>query len=172
MMFDLNEIWAYPTDTSFGLGVRADDEKGLQKLFELKGRGSGQYFSLMCADFEMLKRFAKVPENIDKHFFFEKPRTAILSPTSKCPKSLFWPEQKVAFRISTIPEVIESIKNQKIPITATSANFSGESAIFSIKTLREKFGDQIFICDKIPELPEREASEIWDFTGEDAKRIR
>ncbi len=35
-MFDFGQIWAFPTDTSFGLGVRADDVSGLGNLAALK----------------------------------------------------------------------------------------------------------------------------------------
>jgi len=67
-MFQKGEIWAYPTDTSFGLGVRADDKKGLEALAELKGRDNTKYFSLMMRDEEMLRHFAVVPEELESDF--------------------------------------------------------------------------------------------------------
>lgn len=168
-MFGFGEIWAYPTDTSFGLGVRADDAEGLEALNSLKDR-KDKFFSLMMRDEEMLRHFAEVPEGLDLHkFFFEKPRTIVLKPSANLPKSKFWPENKVAFRISTISEVAESID---FPITATSANLTGEKPIFTTEELRRIFGDKIKIYEDVSELSEKPASEIWDYTETPPKRIR
>jgi len=169
-MFNLGEIWGYPTDTSFGLGVRADDARGLEELAQLKGDRSLKYFSLMCAEEEMLRHFAKVPEGFNVHdFFFEKTRTALFQPTDSLPKSPFWPRDKVAFRISTIADIVEQIV---FPITATSANKSNENPIFEVTELREVFGDKINIYDKITALEKKIPSEIWDFTEKPPKQIR
>jgi len=115
-MFQKGEIWAYPTDTSFGLGVRADDERGLEKLAKLKGRSAQKFFSLMVRNFDMLKEFAEVPRELNESFFLDTPKTALLKPKNTLPKSPYWPEDKVAFRISTIREVAErDIRNHDVP---------------------------------------------------------
>ena len=69
-MFKIGEIWGYPTDTSFGLGVRADDENGLEQLALLKENRSEKYFSLMCADEKMLRDFANAPTDVHVHSLF------------------------------------------------------------------------------------------------------
>ncbi len=169
-IFSKGEIWAYPTDTSFGLGVRADDEGTLERLAILKGRTSKQYFSLMVRDLEMLKEFAEVPVGFQADFFMEEPRTAILKPTFLLPVSKFWPKQSVAFRVATIPEVSEQID---YPITATSANLTGQEPVFDSYKVTEIFGDQVKIFSGIEVLEKKEASEIWDFTKEGIKqRVR
>jgi len=172
-MFKKGQILAIPTDTSFGLAVRADDEETMDRMNTLKGRGSEKFFSLVVGNAEMLRKFAKLPDNFDaENWFFEKPRTAILEPTKLLPKSKFWPENKVAFRISTIPDIADEILKSGIPVTATSANISGKPSLFNITDLQEVFGDNIRIYDKIPKLPFKEPSEIWDFTENPTKKIR
>lgn len=169
-MFNFGEIWAYPTDTSFGLGVRADDSAGLEKLAKLKGNRETKYFSLMCKDAKMLEEFANIPTGLDiSSFFSQRPRTAIFRPTNKLPKSKFWPSDKVAFRVSAIPEVSNNIK---FPVTATSANLSGEESIFSVKDIKKVFGERVKICISIPELITVDPSEIWDWTETHPKQIR
>ncbi len=169
-MFKKGEIWAYPTDTSFGLGVRADDEKGLDLLMKLKQRSGDKYFSLMVRDWEMLKKFAKIDETrLGKKFFTDYPRTAILEPQKKLPKSKFWPTDKVAFRLCAIPEIAKKIT---YPVTATSANISGKESIYEINFLKEQFHKDIKIYKKLGDLPEVSASEIWDLTEDVPVRIR
>lgn len=168
-MFEKNIITAFPTDTSWGLAVRADDTDGLKKLAQLKKRKDQQMFSLMVRDFKMLREFAEVPLDFPLDFFTEKPRTAILKPTKKLPMSEFWPEESVAFRVATIPEVVVEIDH---PITATSANMTGEPAIFSAKEIKKQFQDEVLIFPRFEELRKRESSEIWNFTTKVPKQIR
>jgi len=160
-MFIRNTITAFPTDTSWGLAVRADDQEGLCRLAKLKNRKEGQMFSLIVRDMEMLREFADVPEAFPENYFTEKPRTAILKPTKKLPRSTYWPEESVAFRVATIPEVIAQIT---YPVTATSANYTGEPSIFSAQKIRDKFGDEVVVFPGVEILPEKKSSEIWDFT--------
>ncbi len=168
-MFSKGEIWAYPTDTSFGLGVRADDERGLTALAALKGRDSSKYFSLMVRDQEMLRHFAHVPNGFPSDFFTATPRTAILRPTKHLPLSKFWPHDKVAFRVATLPLISTTIK---FPITATSANQSGEPPIFEAQKIRDIFGDRVKIFPGFEVLPQRSSSEIWDFLETPPRQLR
>lgn len=168
-MFEKNTITAFPTDTSWGLAVRADDEEGLERLAQLKNRKEGQMFSLIVRDMEMLQEFAEVPEDFPENYFTEKPRTAILKPTKKVPQSKFWPEKSVAFRITTIAEISAVIT---YPVTATSANLTGELAIFSAQKIRDQFGDKVFIFPGFEILPEKDASEMWDFTTNPPRLLR
>ncbi len=169
-MFEKGKITAFPTDTSWGLAVRADDLQGMDNLAELKGRKDGQYFSLIVRDMEMLREFAEVPVDFPEDFFTEKPRTAIFCPTDELPKSKYWPEKSVAFRVTTLSEVAEQIN---YPVTATSANFTGEASMFSAEEVREKFGATVVVFPGFEKkLEERLASEIWDFTQDSPKRLR
>ncbi len=169
IMFNRKVITAYPTDTSFGLGVRADDPETLVKLQKLKNRPDEKYFSLMVRDFEMLKKFAEVPDDLNEDFFFESPKTAILRPKNSLPASSFWPDKKVAFRVCTIPEVAKEID---YPITATSANLSGQPPIFEAQKITENFGAEVQIFPGFDQLPKKDPSEIWDFTVTPPVRIR
>lgn len=168
-MFKKHTITAYPTDTSFGLGVRADDPETLQKLYDLKERTPGKFFSLMVKDFEMLTQFAHVPADISQEFFTQKPRTALLKPKPALPKSPFWPETKVAFRVCPLSEVAEHIT---YPITATSANKSGEPPIFTITELKKLFGDGLQYLTPKNSLEKNPPSEIWDYTTTPPTQIR
>lgn len=170
VMFNKGAIWAYPTDTSFGLGVRADDADCLEKLMELKQRSGDKYFSLMVRDWEMLKKFAMIDEaRMGAKFFTETPRTAILEPTKALPISKFWPAKKVAFRICTLPEVASHIE---YPVTATSANISGYNPIYTVDDIKEVFGEKVQVNKRVHQLQGVPPSEIWDFTGKLPTKIR
>ena len=168
-MFEKGRITAYPTDTSYGFGVRIDDTTTLQALADLKGGREGKYFSIMVRDMDMLKVYAQVPEDFPEDFFTQKPRTAILKPQEGLPKTSFWPAEKVAFRICTLPEVAMHIE---IPVTATSANKGGEASIYNYELLNKKFVHEQIFCSIKKNLPITQPSEIWDFTESEPLQIR
>lgn len=168
-MFSKGEIWAYPTDTSFGLGARADDPDSLSRLKELKKRDETKYFSLMVRDWAMLNEYAEVPPFLTPWNFIDKPFTAILKPTDKLPQSDFWPKDKVAFRVCTLPDIANHIK---CPVTATSANFSGEEPFYGLGLLKEAFGDSLSYYEEETLLTVVDPSEIWDFTQEPPVKLR
>ena len=123
----------------------------------------------MVKDLEMLKEFAEVPRGVNEAFFFDSPKTALLKPKDTLPRSPYWPEDKVAFRISTIKEVAEKIK---YPITATSANLGGGNPIFDVERLKRTFRTRVKVVPDFATIPEAEPSEIWDFTVTPAVQIR
>ncbi len=55
-------ILLYPTDTAYGLGVDAQNESALRKLFELKARGQGKAVLVMVADMDMAGKYVVVDE--------------------------------------------------------------------------------------------------------------
>ncbi len=168
-MFNKGEIWAYPTDTSFGLGVRCDDGKALQKLAKLKGRDASKYFSLMVKDWEMLEEYARIPKDVDRGYLDNFAFTLLLKPKKKLPMSQFWPKDKVGFRVCNIPQIKSVIE---VPVTATSANFSGDVPIYSIKELKKAFGDQVQYCEIVKSISLNAPSQIWDYTENPPLRLR
>lgn len=170
-MFKTSLIVGYPTDTSYGLGVRADDAAGLDRLYALKQRPSTQYTSLMVKDWAMLEQFAQVPESLPRDFFTARPRTVILKPKSKLPHSPYWPEDAVGFRVATRPEVAAAID---FPITTTSANLSGQPNIYDPVEISAQWGSEVVLFPGAEKLDDRVSpSEIWDYTEpENPVRIR
>ncbi len=161
-MFAKGKIIAFPTDTSYGLGVRADDPEMLQAVYDLKKRPTNKYCSLMVKDWSMLREFAEVPSELPLDFFTARPRTVILKPTDKLPLSKFWPQSGVAFRVAPLKEVAVAIE---YPISATSANLSGENAIHDPRAIKSQWGSVVLLFDFAPRLSDLvPPSEIWDYT--------
>jgi len=179
-MFNFGEIIIYPTDTSFGCGVRADDSLGLSNLVGLKNRATGNLFSLMVKDFAMLQEFAVIPANFSREIFSnpKTPITILLPPTNKLPKTPFWSQEKVAWRICTIPEIANQID---FPVTACRIKKQYELVLFSLseieqnfctKNIKKQYKVKIYNLKGFTELPITSPSEIWDYTLSPAKRLR
>lgn len=167
-MFDTGTVVAYPTDTSYGLGVRVDDPVGMGLLYQIKNRPATKWLTIMVQDWDMLDHYAHVPADMPRDFFVSSPKTALLCPKPTLPHSQYYPADKVGFRVCVVPAVAEHIQ---VPITATSANLSGQPSIFDPLDIQRSFGDRVQIIDG-GILPPCDPSQIWDLTVDPWVRVR
>lgn len=138
-------VIVYPTDTFYGLGVNCYIEKAIEKIYRLKKRDHSKPISLMVSDMEMVEKVAvEIPHlfrAITKEFW-PGPLTLVLKASSGIPKELQSSEGSIGFRLPALPWLRELISVAEFPITATSANLSGEKEISSpeevIKTFHGK----------------------------------
>jgi L-threonylcarbamoyladenylate synthase len=139
----------YPTDTLYGLGVNALDEKSVEKVFEIKGRNYDKPISIAVSDLTEVKKYAEftpLAVRIAKKFL-PGPLTLILPSRNNLPKQLN-PDDKVRIRIPDNGIALEIIKKSGVPLTATSANLSGGKDPINAKEAVRQIGDKIdFVLD-------------------------
>lgn len=120
-------ILLYPTDTVYGLGCDACDEKAIERIAKLKNRPSNKSYIILVNSIEDLKDllvdykeewFAKIPN--------DKPTTIIYPKTKNLPKAVLAEDGSVAIRIINHPFCTALLKGIKTPLISTSANISGE----------------------------------------------
>ena len=137
------EIVAYPTETFYGLGVNALDELALARLRVLKGgaaRGDKALLVLVRGP-EMLDRLCrKVPPKaralIERHW--PGALTIALPARPDLPAPLV-SEGCVAVRDSSHPTARALVEAFGGPVTATSANVSGQPPATSPEAVEEAF---------------------------------
>lgn len=127
-VFREHGILLYPTDTVWGLGCPADDELGIQKIFELKKRPANKSFILLMTEVKMLFRYLANPQPDLESLLqqFTEPTTIIYPNGINLPNSVLGPQGSIAVRITQDPFCRSLIKRIKKPLVSTSANFSGE----------------------------------------------
>ena len=119
----------YPTDTIWGLGCDATNEKAVQKLFFIKKRMEDKSVISLVSSFEMLQNYADgLDENIKSFFKHEKPTTVILPRGKNMVKGVINQNGSAAFRIPQTFFCKELIRNLKTPLVSTSANISGQKS--------------------------------------------
>jgi L-threonylcarbamoyladenylate synthase len=123
-------ICAYPTETLYGLAARARDPAALARLLTIKGRAEAHAISLLVADLEMLAGVIDhLPELagrlIARHW--PGPLTLVLPAARDLPPPLVGPGGGVGVRVSSDPVAAALVRAVGEPITATSANRSGEA---------------------------------------------
>jgi L-threonylcarbamoyladenylate synthase len=123
-----DELVVYPTDTLYGLGADVLSEEAIMHLYDAKGRDFLKPVSIACSDLDMMATFAYVDDCaaacIDA--FLPGPVTLLLKPRSIVPRSIMAGSGKLGVRIPANPTALSLISEFDSPITATSANRSGD----------------------------------------------
>ena len=155
----------YPTDTVYGLGANALDEKAIKNIFEIKGRDFNKPISIIVRDIESAKKIANFDKNTEKILekIFPGPVTVILFKKKILPDILTAGTNKIGIRIPDCKFTQSLMENLDFPITTTSANISGKP------TSNIKHGPSLFL-DAGP--LKGQASTVIDLTGKEPNVLR
>jgi len=122
------QVVLLPTETVYGLAVRADDPAAVERLREVKGRDQ-KPFALFVADLAAAEASAVVPAAARRlaERFWPGPLTLVLDPTSPEAAALAGaPDGSLGYRVPGQEFTREVIEAAGVPVFATSANLSGE----------------------------------------------
>ncbi|MCE1168305.1 MAG: threonylcarbamoyl-AMP synthase [Sphingobacteriia bacterium] len=119
----------YPTDTIWGLGCDALNEKAVEKVFIVKQRPENKSLILLVDSEEMLANYVEYIPSITHDLLqqYNRPLTIIYPRASKrLPKEVVAADNSIAIRIVKHQFCQDIIKQLGAPIVSTSANISGE----------------------------------------------
>ena len=119
---------AFPTETVYGLGANALDEKAAAKIYAAKGRPSDNPLIIHIADMESHPLITEeVPEEAVKlaEKFWPGPLTIVLKKSAAVPLGTTGGLNTVAVRMPSHPIALEMIRYGGGYIAAPSANTSG-----------------------------------------------
>jgi L-threonylcarbamoyladenylate synthase len=64
-LLQAGEVIAFPTDTVYGIGVRADSAAAIEKLYQIKVRSMDKPIPVMIAELQQLEQLAEsIPDAI------------------------------------------------------------------------------------------------------------
>jgi L-threonylcarbamoyladenylate synthase len=140
------ELVVYPTETFYGIAADPFSPSAMEKLFAIKGRDPQKPIALIAADMEMAFEVAREVLNVARRLasaFWPGPLTIVLPARAGFPPQLIGPDGGVGIRVS--PHPIARVLSEKIggPITATSANRSGEEPATTLQAARKSLGDTV-----------------------------
>ena len=133
-------IILYPTDTIWGLGCDATDEKAVQRIFELKQRPKEKSMIVLLADEKDILQFVADPDPGIFDFLenLKKPTTVIYHNAIHLADNLVAGDGSVAIRIVKDEFCKQLIKRLRKPLVSTSANISGDKAPASFGEISEQ----------------------------------
>ncbi len=135
------KIFIYPTDTIYGLGCDATNEKAVEKIKEIKSREKDKPLSIIAPSLKwILENLETTKEEIEK--FLPGPFTLLLK--KKNPGFLRWISQTdmIGIRIPA-NKFTKELQKAKVPFVSTSVNLSGEPFALKIDELDPKIIDKV-----------------------------
>ncbi len=119
----------FPTETVYGLGANALDEKAVSGIFMAKGRPSDNPLIVHVADVSMIAMLADLSEPQAKAVvdtFMPGPITIVLKKNNLVPYTVTAGLETVAIRMPNEKYALDLIRKCQLPIAAPSANISGK----------------------------------------------
>jgi L-threonylcarbamoyladenylate synthase len=160
-------IIAYPTETFYGLGADATNEKAIQKIFTVKGRDFKNPISLIIAQTDDIYPLVQdVPQTAQKLMaaFWPGALTIVFLAADKISPLLTAGSGKIGLRVSSHPGAQGIVQKLRRPLTATSANLSGAPECVSATDVASQLGDKIDAIVDLGNTPGTKGSTIIDVT--------
>ncbi len=120
----------YPTDTVWGLGCDASNEKAVERIFEIKQRADGKALICLVDSADRLQRYVRdvPPVAWDVIELAEKPLTVILNNACNLAPNLVAEDGSVGLRVTREEFSNRLCYRYQKALVSTSANVSGEPA--------------------------------------------
>lgn len=161
----------YPTDTVWGIGCDATNEKAVEKIYQLKRRSDEKAMIVLVADERDIMQHVAAPDlslfdYLDKT---TKPTTVVYDGALGFAENLIAKDGSIAIRICNDEFCRQLIKRFRKPIVSTSANISGMPAPKMFKEITDEIKkgvDHVVQFKQLDETPAQPSSLIKWNNGE------
>jgi L-threonylcarbamoyladenylate synthase len=137
-------VVAFPTETFYGLGADARNETAVEQIFRIKGRNFRNPISVIVADeSEVIPLVEEIPAAAQflMNTFWPGPLTLVFRASSSVLPRLTADTGKIGIRVSSHPLAGLLAGGLGGPLTATSANLSGEPECSSAAAVIRSLGE-------------------------------
>jgi len=168
-------VIAFPTDTFYGLAVDPFNLKAVDRIFEIKGREKNKPLLLLISSREQLKMLVKkitTAHSILMKNFWPGPLTLLFEPCSVIPKNVSANSNRIGIRQPGNIMTQNLISALGQPITAPSANRSGEEPPVTAKQVYQYLGNDVDLILDGGKCPGGEPSTLVDAVETPVRLIR
>jgi L-threonylcarbamoyladenylate synthase len=164
----------YPTETSYGLGCDATNEKAVERIFAMKGRFRKFGLPVIVEGMAQAVQYMDMPEKLSDLAakYWPGPLNIIAtakkdSPILACAAQ----DGSQSIRVSSHPIAATLVSRLGRPLVTTSANVSGQDAVYSVKDVEKIFANQadrpdvVLDSGVLPKMPASSAVKL-DENGE------
>lgn len=165
------KIIVYPSETSYAIGCDARNSEAVDRIFAIKGRKEDKALPVIIPNTDVAHEYVEITPvfEILADAFWPGALNIIADSKKDSPIALRCSSQGTqSVRVSSHPFVSTLIHQFGFPIVATSANISGQDAIYEVKKIKEIFADNkeqpdVFIDGgDLPKLPASTTVKILD----------
>jgi L-threonylcarbamoyladenylate synthase len=172
-LLQAGEVIAFPTDTVYGIGARADSENAIGKLYQIKARSMDKPIPVMVAELKQLEQLAEsIPDAARRlaSWFWPGALTMVLTKRTGLPENLTH-LPGVGVRIPDHPFVLELLSRCG-PLAVTSANLSGQPEALNAEMVRTQMDGRLALVVDGGTTKGGVPSTVVEFTGDKPRILR
>ena len=166
---------ALPTDTLYGLAVDPFNAIAVERVFAIKGRAAGRALPLVAADEGQVREWigplSPRGERMARRFW-PGPLTLVVRAPDTLAAGVSDANGTVGIRVPAHTVTQALCAEAGRPLTATSANLSGQAPTDDPDVVADTLGTQIDLLVDAGPTPGGAASTIVDVTGPELRLIR
>jgi len=139
-------VVAFPTETVYGLGADAENEKAVRRVFEIKGRPIGHPVIVHLADASQIELWARDVPDVAYALaerFWPGPLTLVLARTKRASDLVTGAQDTVALRAPSHPLAQEILRGFGGGVVAPSANRFGSVSATRAEHVVADLGDAV-----------------------------
>ncbi len=142
------DLVVYPTETVYGLGANALDPEAVERVFEAKGRSREKPLSMALPELSAAAEYTRMSDR-ERAFcerFLPGPVTVLVERTDRVSDVLVDGRTRVGIRV---PDhgLARELARRTGPITATSANRSGEPSARRVEEIDPAIRESAVVLD-------------------------
>ena len=166
-----------PTDTGYALSANALDVVAVTRVFNLKGRVYSNPIHVAVNSMEMAEKYAVINRAARElaRRFLPGALTLVLPRREIVPALLVAGRDTIGIRIPDNKVILTLAALAGVPLTATSANVSGQPAPYSVVEIIEQLGElagEVALFLDQGQLPTPELSTVIDLTVDPPRLLR
>jgi len=168
-------VMAYPTETFYGLGAAGLSAKAVSRIYQMKGRDHAKPLSVIAGDLDMVREIAGplTPAFLTlAGEFWPGPLTLVVKSAPSLPAFLIGPGGTIAVRIPPVAWIRRLVYEMSQPLTATSANLSGEKGMSDPADVVAGFNGKVELIVDGGKTPGAAPSTIVDLAGPEPRILR
>jgi L-threonylcarbamoyladenylate synthase len=163
------KVLGMPTDTFYGLAADPFNLRAVDRVYEIKSRSRHKPLSLLIESIDQAEELARpLPSQFYRlaRKFWPGPLTIIVRAAPRLPLKVTANTGNVALRVPAAPIPLAVVKAAGVPLTATSANVSGEAECTTAQGVKDQLGTLISLIVDGGPSPRSVASTIVDLTDD------
>jgi L-threonylcarbamoyladenylate synthase len=170
-------VIGFPTDTAYGLGADPFSEPAVRRIFEIKGRSEAKPILVLVDSIDMIRQIVDWPNvsefaDILAQRFWPGPLTMILPALATVPRLVTAGTGTIGVRWPHAPFATALISAFGKPLTATSANKSGQPSTGSASEVRRQLGVDLEMLIEGGTLAAPGGSTLLDLSGSKPTIVR
>ena len=168
-------VVAIPTDTLYGIAAAALDESAVQRVFDVKERGQSIPLPLFVSGIDDFHEFGRRVPDVAIELaaaFWPGKLTIVVDRSSRVPDIVTGGLDTVGLRVPDHPVPREIVARLAAPITATSANISGQPPLTSADHVLRHLGDRLDLVVDGGQIRPSKPSTVIDVTRTPCRILR